>query len=332
MAADEWNAKGGLLGKKIVIKPEDDACDPKQAGTVAQKIADDPKNVALFGHFCSGTTLAGGPIESKVNLPQITISSNPKVTQQGWKNMFRGVADDNGQGKAGVKYVMDKTGAKKFAILHDKQAFGQGVAEVAQATVQAAGGTVTSFGGVEPKDVDYSAVLTKIIQTESPDAIMYCTNFNTSAGLMVKQIRQLNFLGPIVGCDGYHDPGMLKAAGEAASFVSDKQALYWTFQVPPYTDPAVKAFADKYKAKFNTDPIGYEVYGYDLGNVVFNAVKNAGSEDHQKVIDSMHAGAPGVLIPQYKFDDKGDVVGAPLYIYTIENNTWPGKLVEQFKG
>src|SRR5437588_601517 len=83
---------------------------------------------------------------------------------------------------------------------------------LARATIQKAGGTVTSFGGVEPKDVDYTPTLTKIIQTENPDALVYCTNFPTSAGLMVKQARQLGFKKPIIGCDGYFDPAMIKAA------------------------------------------------------------------------------------------------------------------------
>ncbi len=169
LAFDEWNAKGGVLGAgSSRSSPEDDACDPKQAGTVAQKIADDPKNVVLIGHFCSGTTLAGAPIINKVNLPMLTLSSNPTITQQGWKNLFRPIANDDVQGKAGVAYVMRKLGAKKFALLNDKQAFGQGVTEVAKATIEKGGGTITSNGGVEPKDVDYSAVLTKIIKTETP--------------------------------------------------------------------------------------------------------------------------------------------------------------------
>jgi branched-chain amino acid transport system substrate-binding protein len=145
LAFDEWNAKGGVLGgRKFVVVAEDDACDPKQAGTVATKIADDAKNVVFIGHMCSGTTLAGGPIINKVNLPMVTLSSNPKITQQGWKNLVRPVANDNVQGKAGVAYVMRKLQAKKFALLNDKQAFGQGVTDVAKATIEKAGGSVTS--------------------------------------------------------------------------------------------------------------------------------------------------------------------------------------------
>jgi branched-chain amino acid transport system substrate-binding protein len=335
LAFDEWNAKGGILGgRKFTVVAEDDACDPKQAGTTAQKIADDPKNVVFIGHMCSGTTLAGSPIINKVNLPQVTLSSNPKITQSGWKNLFRPIANDNVQGKAGVAFVMRKFKAKKFALLNDKQAFGQGVTEVAKATIEKAGGTVTSTGGVEPKDVDYSAVLTKIIKTENPDAIVYCTNFNTSAGLLVKQVRQLGYKKPVVGCDGYYDPGMPKAAGPAGDMKSDQEAVYLTFQTPPYSGPGapekVKAFAEKFKAKYKNDPAGYDIYGYDFANIIANAIVKAGSTDKDKIIDTMHKSAvPGLLIPEYKFDENGDVINGPLYIYTVDKGTF--KLIEQWK-
>jgi branched-chain amino acid transport system substrate-binding protein len=335
LAFDEWNDKGGVLGgRKFTVVAEDDACDPKQAGTTATKIADDPKNVVFIGHMCSGTTLAGSPIINKVNLPQVTLSSNPKITQMGWKNLFRPIANDNIQGKAGVAFVMRKFNAKKFALLNDKQAFGQGVTEVAKATIEKGGGSVTSSGGVEPKDVDYSAVLTKIIKTENPDAIVYCTNFNTSAGLLVKQVRALGYKKPIVGCDGYYDPGMPKAAGAAGDRKSDAEAVYLTFQTPPYSGPGapdkVKAFAEKFKAKYKKDPAGYDIYGYDFANIVANAIVKANSTDKDKIIDVMHkSSVPGLLIPEYKFDEFGDVVNGPLYIYTVEKGQF--KLVEQWK-
>ncbi len=335
LAFDEWNAKGGVLGgRKFTVVAEDDACDPKQAGTTATKIADDPKNVVFIGHMCSGTTLAGSPIINKVNLPQVTLSSNPKITQQGWKNLFRPIANDNIQGKAGVAFVMRKFKAKKFALLNDKQAFGQGVTEVAKATIEKGGGSVTSSGGVEPKDVDYSAVLTKIIKTENPDAIVYCTNFNTSAGLLVKQVRALGYKKPVIGCDGYYDPGMPKAAGAAGDKKSDAEAVYLTFQTPPYSGPGapdkVKAFAEKFKAKYKKDPAGYDIYGYDFANIVANAIVKANSTDKDKIIDVMHkSSVPGLLIPEYKFDEFGDVVNGPLYIYTVEKGQF--KLVEQWK-
>jgi branched-chain amino acid transport system substrate-binding protein len=334
LGVDEWNTKGGVLGRQVTVAAEDDACDPKQAATVATKIADDPKNVALIGHFCSGTTLAGGPIENKANLPQLTISSNPKITQQGWKNMFRPIANDFIQGKRGVAYVMQKLRAKRFALLNDKQAFGQGVTEVAKTTIESGGGTVTSYGGVEPKDVDYTPTLTRIIQTEKPDAIVYCTNFPTSAGLMVKQIRQLGFKKPVIGCDGYFDPAMIKAAGSGGNMTSDQNAVYVTFQAPPYSGTeapaAVKQFAAKYKGKFGSDPNGYEIYGYEIANILLNAIQKAASPDKAKIIDVLHTQSiPGIMIPQYRFDQNGDVVNAPLYIYAVADGKF--KLVVQSK-
>jgi branched-chain amino acid transport system substrate-binding protein len=177
-------------------------------------------------------------------------------------------------------------------------------------------------------------VLTKIIQVENPDAILYCTNFNTSAGLMLKQIRQLGFKKPVIGCDGWFDPGMIKAAGDAANKVSDQEAPYITFQVPPYSGGGapkpVVDFAAKYKGKYGNDPNGYEIYGYDVGNIIANALQKAGSTDKQKIIDVLSStGVPGVLIPEYKFDQNGDVVNGPLYIYTVEGSQF--KLIEQFK-
>jgi branched-chain amino acid transport system substrate-binding protein len=322
MAADEWNAKGGLLGKKIAIHTEDEQCDPKQAATVAQKIADDPNTVFLFGHFCSGATLAAGPIYARANLPFMTTSSNPKITQQGWKNVFRGGPTDNDQGGLGVGYVIDKLGLKKFALLNDKQAFGQGVTDVAKATIESKGGTVTSYGGVEPKDVDYSAVLTKIVQAEQPDALMYCTNFPTSAGLMVKQARQLGFKGPIVGCDGYFDPTVVKTAGDVANKASDTDLVIITFPIPPYdASPGLQAFAKNFQARTGHEPRDFEVFGYDYANVAFAGIQKAGSADHQKVIETLHSATiPGIFVPEYKFDDKGDLIGSKFLLWTIEDN------------
>jgi ABC-type branched-subunit amino acid transport system substrate-binding protein len=127
---------------------------------------------------------------------------------------------------------------------------------------------------------------------------------------------------------------MPKAAGAAGDRKSDSEAVYITFQTPPYAGPEspapVKAFAEKFKAKYKTDPVGYDVYGYDFANIVANAIQKAGSTDKDKIIDVMHKGSvPGLLIPEYKFDHNGDVVNGPLYIYTVEKGAF--KLIEQWK-
>jgi branched-chain amino acid transport system substrate-binding protein len=127
---------------------------------------------------------------------------------------------------------------------------------------------------------------------------------------------------------------MPKAAGAAADKKSATEAVYFTFQTPPYSGPGapdkVKAFAEKFKAKYKTDPAGYDIYGYDYANIVANAIQKAGSTDKDKIIEVLHKSAvPGLLIPQYKFDEFGDVINGPLYIYTVEKGQF--KLVEQWK-
>jgi branched-chain amino acid transport system substrate-binding protein len=115
---------------------------------------------------------------------------------------------------------------------------------------------------------------------------------------------------------------------------SDAEAVYITFQTPPYSGPGapdkVKAFAEKFKAKYKNDPAGYDIYGYDFANIVANAIVKAGSTDKDKIIDVMHkSSVPGLLIPEYKFDDNGDVINGPLYIYTVDKGNF--KLIEQWK-
>lgn len=332
LATEEWNARGGLLNSTIVIEPEDDQCDPKQAALVAAKIADDPKNVLLFGHACSGATLASAPIVNKVGLPMITPSTNPTITQQGWNTLFRAQANDTVQGKVGITYVTRTLGLKTFAILHDNQAFGVGVGEVEKQTIEAAGGTVTSTGGVDPKEVDYSAVITKIVQVEKPQAVLYCTGAPSSAGQMIKQLRQLGFAGTIIGCDGWFDPGAIEGAEGLADRVSDTEAVYITFQTPPYdATPALEAFAAKYAARFGRQPNAYEAYGYDVANLAFAAVEKAGVADRAAIANALRSNVlPGLLNERYQFDAQGELATWTFYVYRVEQGEF--RLVDTISG
>ena len=149
---------------------------------------------------------------------------------------------------------------------------------------------------------------------------------------MVKQSRQLGFDKIILGCDGFLDPSMIKAAGASAEKGSGNSVLYFSFQAPPYSGPeateAVKAFAKKYKDKFGNDPNGWELYGYDAANIAINAIANAKSVDKQKIIDVLHSEkVPGVLVSEYQFSETGDVVQAPMFIYTVDQGKFV--MVEQ---
>lgn len=312
MATDEWNAKGGVGGKQVELVVLDDACDPKQASNTAAKLIDTPGLVAAFAHMCSGTTMVGAPLFFKAGIPEITISSNPKITQQGWTNLIRPQPNDNIQGAVMAQVMVQNLGIKKWAVYNDKQAFGQGVSEVFANKVKELGGTVTSTGGVDPKDTDFSPVLTTVATT-NPDGFYFGTNFPTAAGLIVKQARQLGYKWQFAGPDGTFDPAMVKAAGNDAieGFVS-------SFQVPPYdSTQKLKDFSAAYNKKYGKDPEGYAVYGYDVANMLYSVIQKVGT-DKPAIIKALHEGGyKGIMSDDYKFDANGDMLEAPLYLYTV---------------
>jgi len=315
MAADEWNAKGGVLGKKIAIQAEDDVCDPKQGPIVAQRLIDKPGIVAILGTMCSDTTLPVSPLINKANIPELPLATNHKITEQGFKNLFRPIVNDYGEGGAMGDYLMDKLGKKKFATIHDNEAFGKGVAEAFADHVKSKGGTVTSINGANPKDTDFSALLTKI-REEHPEAIFIGTNYPTMAGLQVKEGKQLGMTDVVwTGADSTYDTNTIQAAGEGA------EGFYAVFQVPPYdSTPALQAFSKNYKDKYGEEPFAYVAYGYDVLNIIANAIKAAGTTDHDAVIKALATGkTPGVLFPTYEFDEKGDLKGGIMFIYEVQS-------------
>ena len=188
LAIRQANASGGIGGQKLTLDREDDGGDPKQGTLVAQKQCDSAATLAVIANFNSGVTIPSSDVYHRCGLPQVTNSSNPKVTKAGYANLFRPIANDLSQGAAPADYALKTLGAKKAAIVHDKQAFGQGVATVFQDVFKKGGGTVTSFSGVAQTDVDFSALLTNI-KSEKPDVI-YFGGVMPAIGLFVKQARE----------------------------------------------------------------------------------------------------------------------------------------------
>src|SRR5215208_3984424 len=167
LAINEVNSAGGVNGQKIELVREDDQGDPKQGTLVAQKFCDDDSIVAVVANFNSGVTIPSSDVYHRCGMPQVTNSSNPKVTAAGYTNLFRPIANDFMQGGAPATYALQTLGAKKAAIVHDKQAFGEGVATVFRTTFEKGGGSITSYSGVTATDVDFSAIITQL-KTENP--------------------------------------------------------------------------------------------------------------------------------------------------------------------
>lgn len=269
LAVEQFNTAGGIAGDTVRLQREDDAGDPRQGTLIAQKQCDDAGIVAVIANFNSGVTIPSSDVYNRCGLPQVTNASNPKVTVPGYKNLFRPIANDLSQGAAPADYAVDK-GWKKAAIVHDKQAFGQGVAEVFRDTLTKGGGTVTSFSGVTATDVDFSALLTTIKQ-ESPDVIYYGGTM-PAIGLFVKQARELGITATFFGADSAFTPDFIAGAGP-----ENAEGTLVSFQAPPYdSSPALQEFAKAYEAKFGEGPGPYSAYGYMEAQVILKAMTALG--------------------------------------------------------
>jgi branched-chain amino acid transport system substrate-binding protein len=187
-AVADINKAGGLLGQKLVLEVGDDACDPKQAVAVANQVA--AKGVKLVaGHFCSGSSIPASDVYSEENVIQISpASTNPKLTEQGKKNVFRTCGRDDQQGMVAGNYIADKYAGKKIAIVHDKQAYSKGLADETKKQLNARGIQEVVYETITPGEKDYSALVSKLKQAGVE--ILYYGGYHTEAGLIVRQMRE----------------------------------------------------------------------------------------------------------------------------------------------
>jgi branched-chain amino acid transport system substrate-binding protein len=322
LAIDELNAAGGINGEKIELVREDDQGDPKQGTLVAQKFCDDDSILAVVANFNSGVTIPSSDVYHRCGMPQVTNSSNPKVTEAGYDNLFRPIANDFMQGGAPATYALETLGAKKAAIVHDKQAFGEGVATVFRTTFEKGGGSITSYSGVAATDMDFSAVITQL-KAENPD-IVYYGGTMPGVGLFLKQLRELGLKSVFFAADPAFLPDLITTAGTA-----NAAGAIVSFQAPPYDSSAkLLKFSDDYKKAFNEDPGPYSAYGYNEMAIILEAMKKAGSDvTRESIVSQLRNTKFDGLMGLVEFDDRGELKEPSLYLYKVEGDgfvlEWP---------
>jgi len=318
LAAEDANAaKISIGGKelKFQVMAEDDQADPKMAPVVAQKLADARVN-AVVGHFNSGTTIPASKIYSDAGIPQISPSAtNPKYTEQGFKTAFRVVANDNQQGKVVGEYIARDLKSKALAIIDDRTAYGQGVADVVEKSAVAAGTKVVAREFTTDRSTDFKAILTKI-KSRKPDVIFF-GGIDTQAGPMLKQMKGLGITAQYVGADGIQSTELFKLGGEAvegtlASFPG----------LPLERMPQGRGFGGKYKAKWNQDVVLYAPQGYDAFNVFIEAMKKAGSTESAKFLPELARIDYNGITGPIRFDAKGDIKDGPITIFRATGGKW----------
>lgn len=318
LALDEYNAKGVTLGGKKVkfeLQAEDDQADPKTATTVAQRLADSGVK-GVVGHLNSGASIPASRIYNEAGLPQVSpASTNPKLTQQGFKATFRTIANDVQQGLAIGKYAATKLG-KKVALIDDRTAYGQGLADEVEKAVKANGGSLTGREFTSDKATDFLAILTRI-KAQNPDVIVY-SGMDTQAGPMLKQIKQLGINAKFITGDGGCTGEVIKLAGDAIG-----GSAYCTQPGLPLDKmPGGKNFNERFKKRFNADVQIYAPYSYDAASAIIEAMKAANSADPAKYAPAIgKVNFPGV-IGTVAFDAKGDIKDGAVTVYQFKAGKW----------
>ena len=318
LAIEELNAKGIKIGGKAVkfeLLAEDDAADPKQGTAAAQKLVDSKVN-GVIGHLNSGTTIPASKIYSDAGIPQISPSAtNPKYTRNGYKTAFRVVADDVHLGGTLGKYAVTTLKGKSIAVIDDRTAYGQGVAEEFEKAVKAAGGNLVGHEFTTDKASDFMAILTTL-KAKKPDVVFF-GGMDAVAGPMLRQMKALGINAKFMGGDGICTADLAKLAGDA---MGDNQVYC---AEAGGVEGTQKKGMDDFKARFKKR-FGYEVqiyapYVYDAVNVMVDAMVRAGSSNPSKYLaelakTSSYKGVTGTIA----FDEKGDIKNGALTMYTYK--------------
>jgi len=318
MAIDELNAAGVTIdGKKVKLElmAEDDGADPKQGTAVAQKLVD-AKVAGVIGHLNSGTTIPASKIYSDAGIPQISPSAtNPKYTRQGFKTTFRVVADDVHLGSTLGKYAVETLKAKNVAVIDDRTAYGQGVAEEFTKAAEAAGAKIVAKEFTTDKATDFNAILTSI-KGKKPDVVFF-GGMDAVGGPMLKQMKSLGIKAKFMGGDGVCTAELIKLAGDA---IGEEQVFCAEAGgVEGEAKAAMDKFRADFKTKFNVDVQLYAPYVYDATKVMVAAMVKANSTDPAKYLPVLAATADykGVTGP-IAFDEKGDIKNGALTLFTYK--------------
>ncbi|MBS1209538.1 MAG: branched-chain amino acid transporter system, substrate-binding protein [Proteobacteria bacterium] len=317
MAIEEYNAKGVTIGGKKVkfeLVGEDDAADPKTGNIVAQRLVDAGVK-GIVGHLNSGTTIPASRIYNQAGIPMISPSAtNVTLTQQGFPYIFRTMANDAQQGSVVGKFAATKLG-KKVAIIDDRTAYGQGLADEVEKGVKANGGSVTSREFTNNQATDFMAILTKI-KAQNPDVIVY-SGMDAQGGPMLKQVKQLGINAKFVTGDGGCTPEFIKLAGNA---MSDK--AYCSQAGLPLELLADKTFKDRFKKRFNVDIQNYAPYAYDAAAALIEGMKAAGSWEPAKYLPALKKVHFKGVTGEVAFDDKGDTKFGAITMYQFNAGGW----------
>ncbi len=318
LAVEEVNASKPTIGGKevkFVLLAEDDQADPRSGTVVAQRLVDD--NIAgMLGHFNSGTTIPASKIYARAGIPQIAMATAPAYTEQGFKTTFRMMTSDTQQGSVVGSYAVGKLGFKKIAVIDDRTAYGQGLANEFEKAAKASGATIVAREFTTDKSVDFRAILTKL-KAQAPQAIFYGGS-EVQAAPMARQIKELGISATLISGEMVKSDNFIKLAGDAAEGVIASLA-----GLPIEQMPGGAAYVAKYEKRFGAKVETYSPYAYDGAMAMFMAMKKADSVDPAKYLPALAATQlQGVTTSRLGYDAKGDLKEGGITVYKVVKGKW----------
>ncbi len=312
----QYNAKGGINGKKVELLIEDDVCKPEVATNTATKLVTDGVHVVL-GHICSGATKAALPIYKEAGVVVMSPSATAvDLTKSGdYSNFFRTIAPDDAQAEAMVNFAIGKIGAKKIAVIHDKGDYGKGLATIAKGMIEAGGkAEVTLFEGVTPGAVDYSAIVQKIRRSNA-DAVLF-GGYHPEASKIVSMMKKKRMKIAFISDDGVKDDTFIKVAGDKA------EGVYASGPNDNSTNPLAIAAIAAHKKAYGEDPGAFFENAYSAALALLNAIEKAGSTDQAAIIKALQTESVDTPVGNIHFDAQGDAVGVGFVMYQVQNGKY----------
>jgi branched-chain amino acid transport system substrate-binding protein len=314
LAVEDINAAGGVLGKKLDLEFGDDACDPKQAVAVANQMTGN--NVALVaGHYCSGSSIPASKVYTEANIVQISpASTNPAFTDnRAGPNIYRVCGRDDQQGGVAGKYIASHFSDKKVAFVHDKTAYGKGLADETKKAMNEAGKQEAMYEAITAGEKDYSALVSKLKQANID--LVYFGGYHTEAGLIIRQMRDQGMNTILMGGDALITQEFWSITGPAG------EGTLMTFSPDPRKNPAAAEVVKRFKDK-GIEPEGYVLYTYAALQAWKQAAEKAKSIESADVVKAMNDTEFDTVIGKFKFNEKGDPNLPPYAVYRWSNGTY----------
>ena len=311
-AVKDINAAGGILGQQINLVVGDDVCDPKQAVSVANDFVN--KKVSFVdGHWCSSSTLPASDVYNDAQIPEITVSTNPKITERGIKGIFRITGRDDQQGEVTAAFIASHLKGKTIAVVDDKTAYGGGLADEIAKGLAAKQVPVVLRQSIVAGESDYSGLISKM-KAAGVQVLAY-GGYYQEVALILRQASQSGLDLTVIGGDTLSNNELVSAAGPLISKV------LFTFPPDPRKNPGAAKVVAAFRAQ-KVEPEGYMLYSYAAMQVYADAAKRAGSTDYGAVVKQLHDATFNTVVGQLKFDSKGDLKSPGYVVYRWSGNSY----------